>query len=30
MNESGLNEVNPALNMSVRAYKHLQRIHKIW
>ncbi|KAG9487925.1 hypothetical protein GDO78_007626 [Eleutherodactylus coqui] len=30
MGESGINEVHPALNVSLRTYKHLQQIHDSW
>nr|XP_033784973.1 geranylgeranyl transferase type-1 subunit beta isoform X3 [Geotrypetes seraphini] len=30
MEESGISEVHPALNISQRTYEHLQHIHHIW
>ncbi|XP_040277577.1 geranylgeranyl transferase type-1 subunit beta [Bufo bufo] len=30
MGESGINEVHPALNVSLSAYKHLQQLHDSW
>lgn len=30
MGESGINEIHPALNVSLKTYKHLQQLHEAW
>ncbi|XP_068127776.1 geranylgeranyl transferase type-1 subunit beta isoform X1 [Hyperolius riggenbachi] len=30
MGESGINEIHPALNVSLKTFKHLQQLHETW